>query len=166
MSSRANVRPDPTLLWKMPPLPPCCKDRDREERNLVTLSLTLYRSQTATPWPFKALTSLRVMPGGPEMFHTTPVAFSMPMSSNGDEMAICAATAARSLPACSTEGEQYSSARGRPVIILKPHDPRSFWPCWCSKGWSQMSSRGTFPYQIIRAGFFHNRKLLTCQGGR
>lgn len=32
------------------------------------------------------------------MFHTTPVALSMPMSSSGEEMALSAACCARSLP--------------------------------------------------------------------
>mmetsp|Transcript_26481 Transcript_26481/g.67328 ORF Transcript_26481/g.67328 Transcript_26481/m.67328 type:complete len:223 (-) Transcript_26481:385-1053(-) len=45
-----------------------------------------------------SLTSNRVMSGGPVMFHTTPVALSMPMSSRGEEMALRAACCARSLP--------------------------------------------------------------------
>jgi len=37
------------------------------------------------------LTSNKVMSAGPVMFHTTPVAFSIPMSRRGEEMAPWAA---------------------------------------------------------------------------
>jgi len=41
--------------------------------------------------PVAARTSNKVMSAGPVMFHTTPVAFSMPMSSKGEEIALTAA---------------------------------------------------------------------------
>lgn len=64
---------------------------------LLFQSLPIHLRHSSPPPP-SLLTSNRVMSEGPVMFHTTPVAFSMLVSSRGDEMALRAAWRARSLP--------------------------------------------------------------------